>query len=125
MIVKRKSVLVLAAVVVFCSLARAQEPRVPTLEERVTALESRVAALDTRFELGRTLDGRGSAASATTDTRILELERSLERLTVDLQRLEREADTAMREARSAAMRRRRSSSRATWRAACVDVITVS
>jgi hypothetical protein len=87
------------------SLALAQEPvrpRAPTLEERVAALESSVNSLDTRFGLERSRagDDAGQTELALAG-RIQALERMVDRLSADLQRVERTADDARRAADAA------------------------
>jgi len=88
-------VAVLAAV---CAASAQDPPTELTLEERIAALESRVAGLETRFELRDTLAGGAGGGSAAAAARIVQLERSLELLAADLERVERQADTALREA---------------------------
>ena len=77
-------------------------PRAPTLEERVTALESSIATLDTRLERERTRvgDNPGQTDLALSG-RVQTLERNLERLTTDMQRVERMAEDAARAASAA------------------------
>ena len=71
------------------SLALAQEParpRAPTLEERVAALESSVATLDTRLGLTRSRAGDDAGQTELAlSGRIQALERTVDRLSVDLQ----------------------------------------
>jgi hypothetical protein len=76
-----------------------QADRDPTLDERVGVLERGFASLRTRFELRDT--AVPSAAGGALEPRIAQLERSVERLVVDLQRVERQADMAYREASDA------------------------
>ena len=87
----------LAAVV----LAVAQPPP-RTMEERVGSLESALATLETRFglETSRQPNLGGETGQALAG-RVTALERSLERLTTEVQRVERLADTAARDAASA------------------------
>jgi hypothetical protein len=97
--------LVFVAAALSASLALAQEPirpRAPTLEERVTALESSVATLDTRLGLARSRigDDAGQTELALSG-RIQALERLVDRLSVDLQRVQRTADDALRAADAA------------------------
>ncbi|HET7924362.1 MAG TPA: alanine-zipper protein [Rhodanobacteraceae bacterium] len=77
-------------------------PRAPTLEERVMALEASVATLDTRLELERS---RAGSTTGQTDLalagRVQALERKLERLTTDVQRVQRMAEDAARAASAA------------------------
>jgi hypothetical protein len=83
------------------ALAFAQQ-RPLTTEERVSALESALATLETRFGLESarqpTLGGESGVA---LQARVTTLERSLERLAVDVQRVERVAETAARDATAA------------------------
>ncbi len=83
------------------TLAAAQSPR-PTTEERVAALESALATLETRFGLqsARPPDFGGESGLALAG-RVTAIERSLERLAADVQRVERLADTAARDAAAA------------------------
>jgi hypothetical protein len=94
--------LALFAAALLTSWALAQQPRAPTLEERVRALETSVATLDTRLELGRTRvgDNPGQTDLALSG-RVQTLERNLERLTIDMQRVERMAEDAARAANAA------------------------
>jgi hypothetical protein len=93
--------LALCGAILVASWALAQ-PRTPTLEERVTALESSIATLDTRLERERTRigDNPGQTDLALSG-RVQALERNLERLTVDMQRVERMAEDATRAANAA------------------------
>lgn len=88
--------------VLLASLALAQQPRAPTLDERVTALEASLATLDTRLERERTRvgDNPGQTDLALSG-RVQTLERNLERLTTDLQRVQRMAEDAARAASAA------------------------
>jgi hypothetical protein len=83
------------------ALAAAQAPR-PTMEERVASLESSLATLETRFGLqsARQPDFGGESGLALAG-RVTAVERSLERLAADVQRVERLADTAARDAAAA------------------------
>jgi hypothetical protein len=84
----------------------AQQPldrqRAPTLEERVTALEASLATLDTRLQLERSRvgDDPGQTELALTG-RVQNLERLVERLTIDVQRAQRTAEDAARAAGAA------------------------
>jgi hypothetical protein len=71
-------------------------------EERVLALERAYASLDTRFN-ARTSSGIGaeSSQSISMERRVTQLENLLNRMTTDVQRLERAAESAMREASQA------------------------
>jgi hypothetical protein len=94
------SSIALAAIAGF-ALAFAQ-PRPPTTEERVTALESALATLETRFGLESSRQPTvGGESGLAIQSRVTTLERSLERLAVDIQRVERLADTAVRDAAAA------------------------
>ena len=77
-------------------------PRAPTLEERVTALEATLASLDTLLGLERTRvgDNPGQTDLAMAG-RVQALERNLERLTTDVQRVQRIAEDAARAASAA------------------------
>ena len=90
------------AAALLASAALAQPPRTPTLEERVTALESGVAALDTRLALARSRAGDDAGQTEVALAgRIQALERMVDRLSVDLQRIQRTADDAVRAADAA------------------------
>ena len=93
------------AVALLASPALAQQPpgpRTPTLEERVAALEASLASLDTRLALERTRvgDDPGQTEVALAG-RIQALERNLDRLTADMQRVQRTAEDAARAASAA------------------------
>ena len=90
------------AAALLASWALAQQPRTPTLEERVTALEASIATLDTRLELERTRvgDNPGQTDLALSQ-RVQALERNLDRLMTDMQRVERMAEDAARAANAA------------------------
>lgn len=72
----------------------------PTLDERVAALEMIVARLEARLALNSALDDT-SGERGTMSTRVAALERSLDRLLGDVQRVDRQADAALREAMQA------------------------
>ena len=95
--------LVTAAIAVAC-VALAQEPRPagPTIDERLAALEAGIARLDTRLGLATTRpqDSAGQSDLALA-ARVTELERAVERLASDIQRVERLADGATRAASDA------------------------
>jgi hypothetical protein len=82
--------------------AFAQEPAPQTIEQRIAALEAGLATLDTRLglEAARPRDG-APPSDAALAARIAGLERALERLTADVQRIERLADGAARAASAA------------------------
>jgi hypothetical protein len=85
------------------ALASAQEPlRAPTLEERIVTLERDLAAIETRVGLEST---RAPTFGGETGTalagRVDAVERSVERLVADIQRIERLADSAARAAAEA------------------------
>lgn len=92
----------LLVAVLLASWALAQQPRAPTLDERVAALEASVATLDTRLERERTRvgDNPGQTDLALSG-RVQALERNLERLTTDMQRVQRMAEDASRAASAA------------------------
>ncbi|HVJ29071.1 MAG TPA: hypothetical protein VNA66_02075 [Gammaproteobacteria bacterium] len=94
--------LAILATTLLTSWALAQQPRAPTLEERMTALEASVATLDTRLERERTRigDNPGQTDLALSG-RVQTLERNLERLATDMQRVERIAEDALRAANAA------------------------
>ena len=101
---------VAALAVALCSSSPAQdenEAAEPTaIEQRLAALEAAVATLDTRLALEVTRP-RGGDTDIGLEGRVLALERSLDRLTTDVQRVERLADNAARaagDAQRAAMR---------------------
>jgi hypothetical protein len=74
------------------------------MDARVVALEQRFASLETRFEvLFAQLNGMrsGSDSGAPAAIEIAALQRNIDRLTVDLQRVQRLADAAQREAAQA------------------------
>jgi hypothetical protein len=74
----------------------------PTVGERLAALETAVATLDARLNLERTRPGENTGQTdAALAGRVTALERSIERLTADLQRAERLADGAARAAADA------------------------
>ena len=92
------SVAALAAALAVFSIVAAQVPH-QSIDERVTALERQLASLDTRFGIRSAADPAGTAdRDNALSARVAALERTLERLTVDLQRVERQADNALREA---------------------------
>jgi hypothetical protein len=84
--------------------AAPQEPlRAPTLQERVVHLEAAVATLETRtgVQSARPADlGIGETALGLAG-RVDALERALERLAADVQRIERAVDNAARDAADA------------------------
>jgi TolA-binding protein len=85
-----------AAITLAClSFAQQQRPEGPTLDERLTALEAGLARLDTRLGLATTRPP-DSAGQSELAARITELERTVERLATDLQRVDRLADNAAR-----------------------------
>lgn len=95
---------VATAAMAFACLSFAQQPRSqgPTVEERLAAVEAGLATLDTRLGLAsaRTQSNAGQSDVAL-DGRITTLERELDRLAVDIQRVERLADSAVRAANDA------------------------
>ena len=82
-------------------LAGAQPTSPPSLDERVTALERQVARLDTRFGIENASRPGVTERSGNLAARIDDLERSLARLTADLQRVQQRADDAWRTANQA------------------------
>jgi hypothetical protein len=95
-----------AAAIALAAWALGQEtPRAakPTVDERLAALEASVATLDTRVTRANTRvgDDAGQTELALSG-RITALERSVDRLAQDMQRVERLADNAQREAQQAA-----------------------
>jgi hypothetical protein len=87
------------------AFALAQEPlrRSPTLQERVTELEANVATLQTRFGLESTRPsalGTGESGLALAG-RVDALERTLEQLVRDVQRVQNLAENAARDAAQA------------------------
>jgi hypothetical protein len=90
----------LAALSVLALAAAQPPPR--TIEERITALESELATLDTRFGLqsARPPDLGGESGLALAG-RVTAIERSLERLAFDVERVARVAETAARDAANA------------------------
>jgi hypothetical protein len=99
----RTAASVAAAALIYLTLATAQPPpqdqRGPTLDDRVGVLERGVASLTTRFELRDAASP--PVAGGSLEPRIAALESALDRLAVDLQRVERQADNAQREASDA------------------------
>jgi hypothetical protein len=85
------------------SVAPAQPPpQRGTIEERVAALEAGLASLDTRFGLERTRSGDDAGQTELAlASRVQALERTIERLAVDLQRAQRTAEDAARAASAA------------------------
>ena len=83
------------------ALAAAQPPP-RTVEERVAALESSLATLETRFGLERSRPADiGGETGLALAGRVTALERSLDRLATDVQRIQRVAEAAARDAASA------------------------
>lgn len=72
----------------------------PTTEQRLAALESAVATLDTQLSL-EIARPRAAGGDITLEARVTALERTVERLAVDVQRAERLADNAVRAASDA------------------------
>lgn len=91
-----------AALLALPALAQQPAARAPTLEERITALEASVATLDTRLALDRTRvgDNPGQTDLAMAG-RVQALERNLDRLTTEVQRVQRVAEDAARAASAA------------------------
>ncbi len=82
----------------------AQPPPEETLEERVARLESQIASLETQLQ-SRTTTGAGSlgrdAAGLDVLGRVDRLERRIDALNLDLQRIAQRVDTAARDASEA------------------------
>ena len=96
------------------ALTNAQEPlRAPTIEERIVALERGLATIDTRFGMQSTrLPDLGGESAAGLAARVDAVERSLERLANDLQRVARVArDSGTRRGERAARRKREQAAR--------------
>jgi hypothetical protein len=76
-----------------------------TVEQRLAALEATAAALETRLAARTSFGGAGSLASADrgieVTTRLTALEQRVDALLSDLRRIERQADTALRQAGAA------------------------
>ena len=72
-----------------------------TIEDRVLALETAVADLDSSVQSGLTRSLTGTVQDNTLARRVADLEIRLDRLVIDLQRVERAADQAMSEATQA------------------------
>jgi len=87
----------------FLALSYAQAPSpARTPEERITALEKSLATLETRFGIESTREPNvGGVSGVALENRVTALERALDRLASDVQRVERVADTAMRDAANA------------------------
>ena len=78
------------------------QPPARTMEERVDTLESTVATLETRLGLESSRQPNlGGESGVALAGRVNTLERSLERLATEVQRVERLADTAARDAAAA------------------------
>jgi hypothetical protein len=91
----------LLTVLVLLAPAFAQPPpKPPTLEERVTALEKGLASVSTRLGLRESLAPTG-ASDAGLAARVATLERTVDRLATDLQRIAIQADNAARDASQA------------------------
>jgi hypothetical protein len=100
-----------AGALVYLSFAAAQPPaqgppanRPPTLEERVAALERGLASVTTRFDIRESAvpqSQQGAQSSAVFDSRVSNLERSIDRLQQELQSVQRAADSAQRAADAA------------------------
>ena len=97
-----------AAALVYLSFAAAQPPvqgppgnRPPTLEERVAALERGLASVTTRFEIRESAvppSQSGAQNAAAFESRVSNLERSIDRLQQEIQSVQRAADSASRDA---------------------------
>jgi proline dehydrogenase len=85
-------------------LAFGQNAQTPprTTDERLAALESALATLETRFGLESTRQPNlGGETGVALQARVNALERAVDRLTVDVQRVDRVADAAARDAMAA------------------------
>jgi hypothetical protein len=91
------------AALAILALTSAQEPqRARTLEERIVELERGLATIDTRFGIqSARLPDLGGESGAALAARVDAVERAIERLGNDLQRVDRLADTAARDAAQA------------------------
>ena len=99
------------AALVYLSFAAAQPPaqgppgnRPQTLDERVAALERGLASLTTRFEIRESAvppSQTGVLSAAAFESRVSNLERSLNQLQQEIQSVQRAADSAQRAADSA------------------------
>jgi hypothetical protein len=81
------------------ALAYAQPPPQPSIDERVAALEREVARIGTRTQLHEST--ASTDPSIALSGRLDQLERTVGRLSSDLQRIERQADNALRNAAAA------------------------
>lgn len=91
-----------AAALAWLTVAQDAPDERPTVEERLAALETAVATLETRLNLERTRPGENPAQTEVALAgRVTAIERTVERLTTDLQRAERLADNAARAAADA------------------------
>ena len=100
-----------AGALVYLSFAAAQPPtqgppgnRPPTLEERVAALERGLASVTTRFEIRESAvppSQQGAQSAVALDSRVGNLERSINQLQQAIQSVQRAADSAQRAADSA------------------------
>ena len=80
----------------------AAQPPPRTIEERIASLETAVATLDTRLGLESSRQPNiGGESGLALQGRVTALERNLERLAADVQRVSRVADQAARDAASA------------------------
>jgi len=86
-------------IAVVVALGYAQPPAERPIDERVTALEREITRVVTRVDLREAAASPG--ATTALAARVTELERTLARLTTDVQRVERQADSALREATAA------------------------
>lgn len=97
---------VLACSLAFAALSAlawaAAQPPPRTIEERITSLETAVATLDTRLGLESSRQPNiGGESGLALQGRVTALERNLERLAADVQRVSRVAEQAARDAASA------------------------
>ena len=98
-----RNIRALAAMLALCSVAGAQQPaQERPLPERVLVLERAVAELEARVQTRSTVPSSTLPnADIGLSSRVDQLERTLERLTVDVQGVERRADDALRQASQA------------------------
>lgn len=83
--------------------ARAQDAptQATTIEQRLNALERAVATLDTQLAREITRPSAAGGSAIALESRVTSLERTVERLAMDIQRAERLAESASRAASDA------------------------
>jgi hypothetical protein len=99
MTINYRAVGVLGAALLSMSFGSAQPQSEPSLDERVATLERELTRMLTRVDLRETASAPG--ATTALAARVDGLERAVTRLTTDLQRIEQQASSALREAMSA------------------------